>query len=122
MQTKTKIIFRLRDCFNVRSRAIDRLILKIDKNVKSTEFDHNGVCPGGYKYLVLLFQRHSRLFLCQSCQKVVVKELPSDSEKWRHFVVLFYRAEQNAGYENRENRENRDRNRDRDRNRENREN
>ena len=71
---------------NVRSRAIDRLILKIDKNVKSTEFDHNGVCPSGYKHLVLLFQCHFRLSLCQSCQKVVAKKLP----KWNSSLLFLY--------------------------------
>ena len=69
----------------VRSCVTDVLILKIEKNVKSIEFDHNGVCPNGDKHLVILFQHSSQFCLCQCRQKVVVKNL----SKWSASLSLF---------------------------------
>ena len=46
--------------------------------MKSIEFDHNGVCPNGDKYFVVLLQQSSQFCLWQCRQKVDVKNL----SKW----------------------------------------
>ena len=71
---------------SVSGRAIQRPILKIEKNVKTTEIDHNGafLCVREYTELVIFHIPTS--FVQFNCQKV---QLKISSEKWCFVLFCF---------------------------------
>ena len=75
----------------MRSRAIVRLTLKIEKNVKITEIDHNGACRRICEYFKTLFVPFLIDLSSDSRQKKHFKV----SEKWRLFCFVLSASKQN---------------------------
>ena len=73
----------------VRSRVTDGLTLKIDKNVKIGEIDHNGAFSALYECFKTLVQDYFTAFEFKQVKKLLLK---SDWKQWRLFCfVLFCR-------------------------------
>ena len=70
----------------VRSRVTDGLTLKIEKNVKITEIDHNGACRRICEYFKTLFVPFLIDLSSDSSQKKYFKV----SEKWRLFCFVLF--------------------------------
>ena len=77
----------------VRSRVTERLILKIEKNVKITEIDHNGACRRICEYFKTLFVPFLIDLSSDSSQKKYFKKKYFKvSEKWRLFCFVLSRS------------------------------
>ena len=70
----------------MRSRVTDGLTLKIEKNVKITEIDHNGACRRICEYFKTLFVPFLIDLSSDSSQKKYFKV----SEKWRLFCFVLF--------------------------------
>ena len=72
----------------MRSRAIVRLTLKINKNVKIGEIDHNGAYLCESKHIRILILHHLILKSVLNCHKAQLKKREKREKQWRLFCFV----------------------------------